>query len=81
MLVAGAVRARPDLAGRIQAVAKGVQPARGYYGKDGKDYKDYKGKEVAIPEPCPPYNQPVIPFIPAPLTPQVNSPEQPPDNG
>jgi len=80
-LVAGAIRARPDLAGRIQAVARGVHPARGYYGKDGKDYKDYKGKEVAIPEPCPPANQFVQPFVPAPLTPQVNSPEQPPDNG
>ncbi len=55
MLVAGAVRARPDLADRIQAAAKGVLPARRYYGKDGKDYKDYKeykGKE--LPEPCPP---------------------------
>jgi hypothetical protein len=58
-----------------------VHPARGYYGKDGKDYKDYKGKEVAIPEPCPPANQFVQPFVPAPLTPQVNSPEKPPDNG
>ena len=76
--VAGAVRARPDLADRIQAAAKGVLPARRYYGKDGKDYKDYKeykGKEIG--EPCPPYNQPVIPFIPVPLTPQVNSPEKP----
>ena len=78
-LVAGAVRARPDLADRIQAAARKVQPVRmGYYGKDAKDYKeykDYKGKEIA--EPCPPYNQPVIPFIPVPLTPQVNSPERP----
>jgi hypothetical protein len=51
---------------------------RGYYGKDGKDYKEYKGKEIA--EPCPPANQFVIPFIPAPLTPQVPpvSAEQPP---
>jgi len=82
-LVAGAIRARPDLAGRIQAAAKGVLPARSYYGKDGKDYKDYKeykGKEIAAP--CPPYNNPIIPFIPVPLTPQVNSPEKPPqDNG
>ena len=58
-LVAGAVRARPDLADRIQAAARKVQPVRmGYYGKDGKDYKDYKeykGKEIAAP--CPPYNQ------------------------
>jgi FecR protein len=77
-LVAGAVRARPDLAGRIQAVARGVHPARGYYGKDAKDFKEYKGKEVAIPEPCPPANQFVPPFIPVPLTPQVNSPEKPP---
>ena len=78
-LVAGAIRARPDLADRIQAAARKVQPVRmGYYGKDAKDYKeykDYKGKEIA--EPCPPYNQPVIPFIPVPLTPQVNSPERP----
>jgi hypothetical protein len=75
-LVAGAVRARPDLADRIQAAARKVQPVRmGYYGKDAKDYKDYKGKEIA--EPCPPYNNPVIPFIPIPLTPQVNSPEKP----
>ena len=78
-LVAGAIRARPDLADRIQAAARRVQPVHmGYYGKDAKDYKeykDYKGKEIA--EPCPPYNQPVIPFIPVPLTPQVNSPERP----
>jgi FecR protein len=76
--VAGAIRARPDLADRIQAAAKGVLPARRYYGKDGKDYKDYKeykGKEIG--EPCPPYNQPVIPIVPVPLTPQVNSPEKP----
>ena len=77
-LVAGAVRARPDLADRIQAAARKVQPVRmGYYGKDAKDYKDYKdykGKEIA--EPCPPYNNPVVPFIPIPLTPQVNSPEK-----
>jgi hypothetical protein len=50
----------------------------GYYGKDAKDYKDYKeykGKEIAAP--CPPYNQPAIPFIPTTLIPQVNSPEKP----
>ena len=77
-LAAGAVQARPDLANQIQAAARQVQPVRRYYGKDAKDYKsykDYKGKEIA--EPCPPYNQPVIPFIPVPLTPQVNSPERP----
>ena len=83
MLVAGAVRARPDLADRIQAAARKVQPVHmGYYGKDAKDYKeykDYKGKEIAAP--CPPYNQFPPPFIPVPLTPQVNSPERPPDNG
>jgi FecR protein len=79
-LVAGAIRARPDLADRITAAAAQSRPVRGYYGKDAKDFKEYKGKEVAIPEPCPPFNQPVQPFIPAPLTPQVNSPEQPPTN-
>jgi FecR protein len=76
--VAGAVRARPDLANRIQAAARGVLPARSYYGKDGKDYKDYKeykGKEIAAP--CPLFNQPVQPIVPVPLTPQVNSPEKP----
>jgi hypothetical protein len=82
-LVAGAIRARPDLADRIQAAARHVQPVRlGYYGKDAKDYKDYKdykGKEIA--EPCPLANQFPPPFIPVPLTPQVNSPERPPDNG
>jgi hypothetical protein len=55
-----------------------VHPARGYYGKDAKDYKEYKGQEIG--EPCPPYNQFVIPFVPVPLTPQVNSPEQPPND-
>lgn len=79
-LVAGAVRARPDLADRIQAAARGMHRTRGYYGKDAKDYKEYKGNEVAIPEPCPPANQFVQPFVPALLTPQVNSPEQPPRN-
>jgi hypothetical protein len=76
-LVAGAVRARPDLADRIQAVARGVQPARGYYGKDAKDYKEYKeykGKEIAAP--CP-VNYFPPPYIISPLTPQVNSPEKP----
>ena len=51
MLVAGAVRARPDLADRISAAARGVHPVRSYYGKDAKDYKEYKGKEIAAP--CP----------------------------
>jgi hypothetical protein len=77
VFVAGAVRARPDLADRIQAAARGVQPARGYYGKDAKDYKEYK-QYKGIAEPCPASNQWVQPFIPAPLTPQVNSPEKPP---
>ena len=80
-LVAGAIRARPDLTDRITAAAGQVRPVRGY-GKDAKDYKsykEYKGKEVALPE-CPPWNQPVQPFIIAPLTPQINSPEQPPTN-
>src|SRR6478735_11365059 len=79
-LVAGAVRARPDLAGRIQAAAKGVQPVHmGYYGKDAKDYKEYKGKEIA--EPCPTTNYFPPPYIITPLTPQVNSPEKPPNGG
>jgi hypothetical protein len=81
-LVAGAIRARPDLADRITAAAGRVRPVRGY-GKDAKDYKsykEYKGKEVALPE-CPPFNQPVQPFIISPLTPQINSPEKPPNNG
>jgi hypothetical protein len=75
-LVAGAIRARPDLSDRITAAAGHVRRVQGY-GKDAKDYKEYKGKEVALPE-CPPFNQPVVPFIISPLTPQVNSPEQPP---
>jgi FecR protein len=79
-LVGGAIRARPDLADRITAVARGVRPARGYYGKDAKDFKEYKGKEVAAPEPCPASNQFVPPFVPVPLTPQVNSPEKPPQD-
>jgi hypothetical protein len=78
-LVAGAIRARPDLANRINAAAGRVRRVQGY-GKDAKDFKQYKGKEVALPEPCPPFNQPVQPFIISPLTPQINSPEQPPTN-
>jgi hypothetical protein len=81
-LVAGAIRARPDLADRINAAAGRVRQVQGY-GKDAKDYKsykEYKGKEVALPE-CPPFNQPVQPFIISPLTPQINSPEKPPKNG
>jgi hypothetical protein len=76
-LVAGAIRARPDLADRITAAAGGVRRVRGY-GKDAKDYKsykEYKGKEIVAPE-CPPFNQFPPPFIP-PIPPQVNSPEQP----
>jgi hypothetical protein len=79
-LVAGAIRARPDLANRINAAAGRVRRVQGY-GKDAKDYKQYKGKEIALPEPCPPWNQPVQPFIISPLTPQINSPEKPPNNG
>jgi len=77
-LVAGAVRARPDLADRISAAARGVQPVRSYYGKDAKDYKEYKGNEIA--EPCPTNYFPQ-PYIITPLTPQVNSPEKPPNGG
>jgi len=80
-LVAGAIRARPDLADRINAAAGRVRRVHGY-GKDAKDYKEYKeykGKEIAAP--CPPWNQPVQPFIISPLTPQINSPEKPPKNG
>jgi FecR protein len=80
-LVAGAIRARPDLADRINAAAGRVRRVQGY-GKDAKDYKsykEYKGKEIAAP--CPPWNQPVQPFIITPLTPQINSPEKPPKNG
>lgn len=80
-LVAGAVQVRPDLTNRITAAAVGaqarMQPMRGFT-KDGKDYKDYKeGKGFAPPE-CPPFNQPVQPFIISPLAPQINSPEKPP---
>ena len=78
-LVAGAIRARPDLANRITAAAAAARPVRGY-GKDAKDFKEYKGKEIAAPE-CPPTNYPVQPYIISPLTPQVAppvSPEQPP---
>jgi hypothetical protein len=74
MLVAGAVRARPDLANRITAASRGVQPAGRYYAKDAKDYKEYKGKEIA--QPCPENFFPP-PYIISPLTPQVNSPEKP----
>jgi hypothetical protein len=78
-LVAGAIRARPDLANRINAAAGRVRRVQGY-GKDAKDFKEYKGKEIALPEPCPPWNQPVQPYIISPLTPQVPpvSAEQPP---
>jgi len=80
MLVAGAVRARPDLADRITASAAAARPVRYRgYGKDAKDFKEYKGKEIVAPE-CPPYNQPIQPYIISPLTPQVPpvvSPEQP----
>ena len=79
MLVAGAVRARPDLADRIQAAARRVQPVHmGYYGKDAKDYKEYKGKEIA--QPCPSNYFPP-PYVITPLTPQINSPEKPSNNG
>ena len=75
-LVAGAIRARPDLANRITAAAGRVRRVQGY----GKDAKDFKGKEIAVPEPCPPANQFVRPSIISPLTPQVPpvSAEQPP---
>jgi hypothetical protein len=76
-LIAGAVRARPDLANRITAASRGVQSSRRYYGKDAKDYKDYKeykGKEIA--QPCPENFFPP-PYVVTPLTPQVNSPETP----
>ena len=80
-LVAGAIRARPDLANQITAAAAQSRRVRySGYGKDGKDFKEYKGKEIAAPE-CPPTNQFVQPFIITPLTPQfppVVSPEQAP---
>src|SRR5436190_2818952 len=78
-LVAGAIRARPDLADRIRAAAGQARRVRySGYGKDGKDFKEYKGKEIVGPE-CPPLNQPVQPYIITPLTPQFPvSPEQPP---
>jgi hypothetical protein len=81
-LVAGAVRARPDLADRITAAAAAFRPVRRGYGKDGKDFKEYKGKEIAAPE-CPPTNEWVQPYIFTPITPQVPpvSPEQPPTTG
>jgi hypothetical protein len=77
-LVAGAVHARPDLTNQIMAAAREVRPARRYYGKDAKDFKEYKGKEIA--QPCPSNYFPP-PYVIAPLTPQVNSPERPPKNG
>src|SRR6058998_1000074 len=40
-LVAGAIRARPDLTDRINAAAGRVRPVRRGYGKDAKDYKSY----------------------------------------
>src|SRR5947207_3143437 len=78
-LVAGAIRARPDLADRITPAAAQVRRVRcSGYGNDGKDFKEYKGKEVVGPE-CPPLNQPVQQYIITPLTPQFPvSPEQPP---
>jgi hypothetical protein len=77
-LVAGAIRARPDLANQITAAANRSRRVRySGYSKDGKDFKEYKGKEIAAPE-CPPYNQFVQPYIISPLTPQINSPEKPP---
>jgi FecR protein len=83
-LVAGAIRARPDLADRIRAAAYSARRVRySGYGKDGKDFKEYKDKEIVAPE-CPPTNQFVQPFIIAPLTPQFPppvSPEQPPRGG
>jgi len=80
-LVAGAIRARPDLADRITAAAAAARPVRGY-GKDAKDFKEYKGKAIAAPE-CPPTNQWTQPYIITPLTPQQPpvSPEQPPTTG
>ncbi len=83
-LVAGAIRARPDLADRIRAAAYSARRVRySGYSKDGKDFKEYKGKEIVAPE-CPPTNQFVQPFIITPLTPQFPppvSPEQPPRGG
>jgi len=80
-LVSAAVNARPDLSDRIVVAARtGVRRVRGY-GKDAKDFKEYKGKEVAIPEPCPPSNAFVEPVVIAPINPQnfrPVSPEQPP---
>ena len=82
-LVSAAVSARPDLADSIVVAAKtGMRPVRGY----SKDYKqpvgkEIVGKEVAIPEPCPPQNAFIQPYIIAPINPQnfrPVSPEQPP---
>jgi len=77
-LVAGAVQARPDLSNQIMAAARQVQPVSRYYGKDAKDFKEYKG--VGFAQPCPSNYFPP-PYIITPLTPQVNSPERPPQNG
>ena len=77
-LAAAAVQARPDLANQIMAATRQVQPVRSYYGKDAKDYKEYKGKEIA--QPCPSNYFPP-PYIITPLTPQINSPEKPQNNG
>jgi hypothetical protein len=60
------------------AAARQVQPVSRYYGKDAKDFKEYKGVEFA--QPCPSNYFPP-PYIITPLTPQVNSPERPPQNG
>jgi hypothetical protein len=81
-LVAGAIRARPDLADRINAAAAAARPMRVRgYGKDAKDFKEYKGKEIAAPE-CPPTNQYQQPYVITPITPQQPvSPEQPPTTG
>ena len=76
-LVAGAIRARPDLANQITAAAAQSRRVRySGYGKDGKDFKEYKGKEIAAPE-CPPTNQFVQPYIITPLTPQFPPPVSP----
>ena len=77
-LAAAAVQARPDLANQIMAATRQVQPVRSYYGKDAKDYKEYKGKEIA--QPCPSNYFPP-PYVITPLTPQINSPEKPSNNG
>ncbi len=78
-LVAGAVRARPDLADRISAAGRGVhQPGRRYYGKDAKDYRGYEAEQTAAP--CPVNHFPP-PYITSPVSPQVPpvSAERPPN--